>query len=80
MKKPEKYLKLAMLVVSCLGVGRLLYQCMDRWLRPMVYAAQSAPWYLGCIVILVVHGLLTGITAILYLIVRQRNRRRAQKQ
>lgn len=80
MKKLEKYLKLAIYVELCLCTGRILYQCIDRWLRPMTYAAQSAPWYLGCIVTLVANGILIGITAILHLIVRHRNKRREQKQ
>lgn len=40
----------------------------------MVYAMQSAPWYLDCYVTLALTAVTVGLTAAVYLIVRHKNK------
>lgn len=75
MKKLETFLKVFIFVQLGACAGRILYRYIDYCLRPLHYAIMSAPWYTDCIVNLVLTAITAGITAIVYGIVRHKNKR-----
>ena len=74
MKKLEIVLKICIFAQLGACAGRILYRCIDHWMRPVVYAMQSAPWYLDCYVTLALTAVTVGLTAAVYLIVRHKNK------
>ena len=74
MKKLEGFLKVFIFVQLGACAGRCLWRYVDYCLHPMIYAIQSAPWYLDCIVVLLLTAVTVGITLLAYLIVRHKNR------
>ena len=73
MKKLEKILVYAMWVELAVGALSILQRCIDYCIDPMGYAMQSAPWYLSCIVDLILTAGIMLLTAIVYWIVRAIN-------
>lgn len=78
MEQACKFLKIFFFVQLGGCAGRVLARYLDYVNHPGLYAAQSAPWYAGITLTLVLTAVTAGLTALAWWLVRRRLKKRQE--
>jgi len=80
MKGLHRFLKIFIFVQLGACFGRVLAKYLDYVKHPGLYAMQSAPWYVGIIVTVVLTAIMVTVTTVAYFIVGYLIRKREQRE
>ncbi len=80
MKQFHKFLKLFIFAQLGTCLGRVLHRYLDFVNHPGLYTMQSAPWYTGIILTVILTAVTVTITTIAYFVVGHVIKKRQQEQ
>ena len=79
MKELHKFLKVFIFVQLGACTGRVLAQYLDYVKHPGLYAMQSAPWYTGIEITLILNAAIISVATVAYILVGRSIRKGEEK-